>query len=284
MCLNDSLTLDNCASAQCGMRALALQLLIGPSLAEKAHTLATLAPQQLQVDVQARWPEPAGLPARPVRPELVAPAALSQRAVGTPEGHASLIHALAHIEANAINLALDAVWRFANMPQEFYRDWWCVAQEEARHFSMLQAHLTTLGYAYGDFAAHDGLWDMAKRTRDDVLARMALVPRTLEARGLDATPPIQKKLVSIGDLAGARLLDTILQDEIGHVQIGNRWYRWICAQRGLNPHSTDALLAHRYTAPAPKGPCNFAARRAAGFDEYELAHLCHATLRKGPPP
>jgi len=213
------------------------------------------------------------LPGRSDRPALVAPAQLARRPVTSVEGRAALIHSLAHIELNAINLALDIVWRFDAMPADFYRDWIGVAGEEARHFTLLHEHLATMGYAYGDFPAHDGLWEMAERTRDDLLARLALVPRTLEARGLDAAPPIRDKLQGVGDQRGAEILAIILADEIGHVAIGNRWYRWLCTQRGRDPVSSYAELAQHYRAPRLRGPFNLAARRAAGFDEQELAAL-----------
>ncbi len=217
--------------------------------------------------------EPNDLPGRPARPELVEPRRLGRRSMQSPEGRAVLLHALAHIEFNAINLALDAVWRFSGMPHAFYVDWLKVAAEEAHHFSLLVARLAELGHAYGDFPAHDGLWDMCDRTRDDVLARMALVPRTLEARGLDASPPIRARLQQAGDHASAEILDVILHDEIGHVLIGNRWFRHLCDERGLDPHPTYVVLADRYHAPKLRGPFNFAARRDAGFDETELAAL-----------
>jgi uncharacterized ferritin-like protein (DUF455 family) len=207
---------------------------------------------------------------------LVHPSKLKTRAVGTLEGRAGLIHALTHIEANAIGLALDMMWRFSGMPEPFYLDWWRVAQEEALHFELLQAHLSEMGYAYGDFPAHDGLWDMAERTKGDVLARLALVPRTLEARGLDATPAVRKRLVSVGDLAGAAILDIILRDEIGHVAIGNRWYRYLSGERRLDPIAAYTDLARRYQAPVLRGPFNLQARRAAGFTEAELEALHHA--------
>ena len=213
------------------------------------------------------------IPGRPDRPALVAPGKVPQRSIHTPAGRAALLHALAHIEFNAINLALDAIWRFGAMPDAFYRDWLKVAQEEALHFDLLSAHLHTLGYRYGDFDAHDGLWTMTEKTRDDVLARMALVPRTLEARGLDAAPPIRAKLAQAGDHAAAAILDIILRDEVGHVAIGNHWYGWLCEQRGLEPIATYASLAQRYQAPRLKGPFNLEARRTAGFSETELQAL-----------
>ena len=191
----------------------------------------------------------------------------------TVEGRAALIHALAHIEFNAINLALDAIWRFPGMPEQYYADWLQVAMEEATHFSLLSEHLLTQGFRYGDFPAHNSLWDMAEKTRDDILARIALVPRTLEARGLDASPPVRAKLAQAGDLAAAAILDIILRDEIGHVAVGNRWYRWLCDARGLDPVATYASLAVTYKAPVMRGPFNLEARRAAGFSESELTAL-----------
>jgi uncharacterized ferritin-like protein (DUF455 family) len=216
-----------------------------------------------------------GIPGRPAEPRLVSPRELKHRAVTSVPGRAALLHALAHIEFNAINLALDALWRFDGLPVAYYDDWLKVAAEEAYHFSLLASHLKTLGdeYHYGCFPAHDGLWEMARRTAGDWLARLALVPRTLEARGLDASPPIRAKLAGAGDAAGAAILDIILRDEIGHVAIGNRWYRWGCERAGLDPVETYARLAARYHAPRLRGPFNLEARRAAGFDDDELTAL-----------
>ncbi|MFL9896769.1 ferritin-like domain-containing protein [Paraburkholderia fungorum] len=228
--------------------------------------------------------EPADLPGRPARPELVDPRNLKRRSMQSPEGRAVLLHALAHIEFNAINLALDAVWRFAGMPAAFYTDWLKVAAEEAHHFSLLVARLAEFGHVYGDFPAHDGLWDMCERTRGDVLARMALVPRTLEARGLDASPPIRERLQQAGDHASAAILDVILRDEIGHVLIGNRWFRQLCEEGGLDPHATYTRLADQYHAPKLRGPFNFEARRDAGFDEAELAALAGLDATQPVPP
>ena len=213
------------------------------------------------------------IPGRPEKPELASPLAVKRRNMRTVEGRATLIHALAHIEFNAINLALDVIWRFPEMPEAFYADWLQVAQEEALHFSLLQAHLVTLGYAYGDFTAHNSLWEMATRTEHDILARIALVPRTMEARGLDASPPLRAKLAQAGDMAAAAILDIILRDEIGHVAIGNRWFGWLCEQGKLDPLTTYAELATRYSAPTLRGPFNMEARRAAGFSDAELASL-----------
>jgi uncharacterized ferritin-like protein (DUF455 family) len=213
------------------------------------------------------------IPGRPNKPELVTPPSLPKRSMRTLDGRAALIHALAHIEFNAINLALDAIWRFSDMPDDYYTDWLKVATEEAYHFSLLQAHLQSLGYEYGDFAAHNSLWEMVDRTKDDVLARMALVPRTMEARGLDATPQLRNKFAQINDTKMAAILDVILTDEIGHVAVGNHWFNWICAQRKLEPIATFEKLCLAYNAPKLKPPFNLEARRKAGFSEAELALL-----------
>lgn len=255
-------------------RSLAQQLLLISSPHEKALAVLQLTAQAPRIDGGEKIGEVPGLPGRPTKPPLVHPSQLKHRAVGTPEGRAALIHALAHIEANAINLALDAVWRFDGMPDRFYRDWLQVAQEEALHFQLLSAHLSSIGFTYGDFPAHDGLWEMAEKTKHELLARLALVPRTLEARGLDVCPAIRNKLVSVGDRKGADILDIILRDEIGHVAIGNHWYRYLCAQQGIDPVSTYTHLSNTYGAQMLKGPFNLEARRAAGFDDAEIAQLC----------
>ncbi|ALM81812.1 ferritin-like domain-containing protein [Bordetella sp. N] len=236
-----------------------------------------LLDDSLPVDPAIVLTDPGHLPGRPAKPALVAPSELTTRPAGTPQGRAALLHALAHIEFNAINLALDIVWRFPGLPADFYRDWVSVAREEASHFVLLNEHLATLGHGYGDFSAHNGLWDMAERTRDDVAARLALVPRIMEARGLDASPMIRDKLARVGDPRGAVILDIILRDEIGHVAIGNRWYHWLCADGSHDPVAWQAEMAQRYAAPRQRGPFNIDARRAAGFDESELAALSAAS-------
>jgi uncharacterized ferritin-like protein (DUF455 family) len=213
------------------------------------------------------------IPGRPTLPSLVPPQSVKHRSMHTAEGRAALIHALAHIEFNAINLALDAVWRFPDMPREYYVDWLRVAGEEAYHFSLLSSHLQTLGFRYGDFTAHNGLWEMAEKTQGDILARIALVPRTLEARGLDVSPAMRAKLAQAGDTAGAEILDIILRDEIGHVKIGNCWYGWLCDARDLDRVATYKSLAAQYNAPQLRGPFNREARLQAGFTEIELDAL-----------
>lgn len=225
------------------------------------------------IDPSQQLEEPPGLPGRPERPRLVPPKDVPTRSPFTPEGRAALLHAIAHIEFNAINLALDAVWRFEGMPEDFYRDWLRVAAEEALHFTLLREHLQSLGHDYGDFDAHDGLWLMTQRTAHDIVARMALVPRTLEARGLDATPPLQAKFARAGDARAVEILDVILRDEVGHVAIGNRWYRWLCEREGLEPVALYGELVERYQAPRLRPPFNREARRAAGFTDEELDFL-----------
>jgi uncharacterized ferritin-like protein (DUF455 family) len=216
---------------------------------------------------------PIDQPGQPDKPERVPPHKVPRRRADTETGRAALIHALAHVEFNAINLALDAAHRFAGMPPAYYADWLRVADEEALHFDLLNAHLATLGYTYGDFAAHNGLWDMALKTAHDPLVRMALVPRVLEARGLDATPLIVDKLRAANDLRMVEILVVIERDEVGHVAIGSRWFGWLCAARGLEPEATFRQLLVDYDAPPLKPPFNLAARRQAGFSEPELDWL-----------
>lgn len=249
-----------CMADPAGKAAAARDLLARSEAGEPLDPAAALVPTQ-------------PLPGRPARPALVPPARVPQRSTFTRDGRAALLHAIAHIEFNAINLALDAAWRFDGLPDAFYRDWLRVAGEEALHFGLLREHLRTLGHDYGDFDAHDGLWAMCEKTRHDLVARMALVPRTLEARGLDATPAIQARLAQAGDARAVQILDVILRDEIGHVAIGNRWYRWACARDGLDPLAHEALLVERHAAPRLRPPFNLAARRRAGFSEAELDAL-----------
>lgn len=216
---------------------------------------------------------PINQPGQPDTLNLVPPQQVPRRRVDTAVGRAALIHALAHIEFNAINLALDAAHRFADMPREYYADWLKVADEEALHFDLLNTHLATLGHTYGDFPAHQGLWDMALKTEHDPLVRMALVPRVLEARGLDATPLIVEKLKTAQDTRMIEILAIIERDEIGHVAIGSHWFGWLCDQRGIEPDATFRQLLVDYDAPPLRPPFNLEARRKAGFSEPELDWL-----------
>ncbi len=259
------------------LRTLAMLALALQDPPAKVRAAQALHAQVPALPVSPRAPDAAiPLPGRPARPELVHPARVPRRSPFKPEGLAALLHAIAHIEFNAINLALDAAWRFEGMPPAFHHDWVRVAAEEAYHYTLLAQLLADLGHAYGDFAAHDNLWTMCTRTQDDVVARMALVPRTLEARGLDATPQIQQRLRAVGTpmaLRAVQVLDIILRDEVGHVAIGNHWYRWLCAREGLDPVRHYALLVERHDAPRLHPPFNEGARRRAGFSDDELAVL-----------
>jgi len=213
---------------------------------------------------------------RPEKPLLVPPRKLPRRSLATPEGHAALIHSIAHIEFNAINLAWDAVYRFRDMPRDYYNDWVKVADEEAYHFQLIRDHLNSLGYDYGDFDAHNGLWEMAVKTAHDPMVRMALVPRVLEARGLDVTPGIMEKLGQYGDHNGVSVLEIILRDEVGHVEIGSRWFHFLCMQRKLEPEPTFRCLLKEYMkggGQIGKGPLHREARLAAGFTKEELNYL-----------
>jgi len=209
----------------------------------------------------------------PVRPELVPPRQVARRRMGSPEGQAAMIHAIGHIEFNAINLACDAVFRYRDMPAEFYTDWIQVAAEEVYHFSLIRYRLRKLGYDYGDFPAHTGLCDLARQTAADLLRRMALVPRMMEARGLDVTPGIMDKFRQIKDWATVEILQIILRDEIGHVQAGSRWFTYVCEQRGLEPEATYFKLLTDYTGGKMNCPLHIQARLEAGFSQSELKHL-----------
>lgn len=239
---------------------------------EKIALTSALAEDWQKQGLDHHATEPATLICgRPAKPELIPPKLVPQRSLATTEGRARLLHAIVHIEFSAINLALDHAVRFRGLPKTYYADWIGVAREEAEHFKLLRQRLHELGYDYGDFPAHAGLWEMAENTAHDPLVRMALVPRLLEARGLDATPPIQAKLEAVGDKTSARLLDIILRDEIGHVGLGDRWFRYLCQERCLDPEITYRNLLRQFKAPRPILPMNESARLAAGFSSAELA-------------
>jgi uncharacterized ferritin-like protein (DUF455 family) len=217
--------------------------------------------------------EPIGAPGRPLQPELVNPSLVPRRRLGSETGRAALVHAIAHIEFNAINLALDAVYRFRGMPETYYLDWISVAQDEARHFLLLQSRLKQMKHAYGDFPAHNGLWEMAEKTADSCLVRMALVPRVLEARGLDVTPGMIERLRSVGDSETVAALGVILAEEVRHVAIGTRWFKFCCEQENKPPAETFLeLLQSRFTGSI-RGPFNLEARAEAGFTSAEMDAL-----------
>lgn len=213
-------------------------------------------------------------PGRPRYPELLPPRKVKKRKLGTVRGRVALYHALAHIEFNAINLALDAAYRFDEMPDAFYSDWINVAKEEAYHFSLLNRHLKHLGAEYGDLPAHNGLWELCVETDFDVMVRMALVPRVMEARGLDVTPGLMQKLAQLGDQAAVDILAIIQRDEVGHVAIGNHWFKYMCDQRQLNVRETFSHLLHKHAKVAIiKGPFDEVSRMEAGFTRLEIEDL-----------
>ena len=209
----------------------------------------------------------------PLKPELVLPKNLPKRSMSSEEGRVILAHALTHIEFNAINLALDAVYRFRDMPTQYYADWIKVADEEAYHFGLLNQYLVQRGHSYGDYTAHNGLWEMAQKTSHDVMIRMALIPRVLEARGLDVTPGLIEKLRQFNDQDFIDVLEIIHRDEIGHVAIGSHWFKYICEQRKLDARSEFKLLIQQYMNGSLRGPFDEVVRLQAGFSEQELADL-----------
>jgi uncharacterized ferritin-like protein (DUF455 family) len=212
-------------------------------------------------------------PGRPEQPELVAPSAVPRRRLGSDEGRVALVHAIAHIEFNAINLALDAVCRFRDMPEAYYLDWISVADDEARHFQLLATRLGQLDRQYGDYPAHNGLWEMAEKTSDSCLVRMALVPRVLEARGLDVTPGMIERLRGVGDTETIAALEVILAEEVRHVAVGTHWFNYCCEQENKPPAETFLTLLRTHFTGSIRGPFNLAARSAAGFTSAEMDAL-----------
>lgn len=225
--------------------------------------------------IHADDPEPVQIevPGRPQRPLLVRPQDLPRRGLHTEEGRKALLHAIAHIEFNAINLALDAVYRFRQLPPEYISDWLQVAAEEARHFGLLAGRLAELGAGYGDFPAHNGLWEMSLKTDADPMERMALVPRVLEARGLDVTPGMIRRLEAAGDHASVAVLQVIQREEVGHVAIGSRWFRCLAQGRGLDPETTFLNLLEQHMPGGVRPPFALEARMAAGFSRAEMSAL-----------
>jgi len=239
----------------------------------------------LSPESDAPAPEPIRFPGRPERPRLVHPKHLPKRGLGSIAGRAAFLHAIAHIELNAVDLAWDAVYRFRDFPAdvaaEFAADFVRTADDEARHFQLLAARLAELGHAYGDFDAHNGLWEMAEKTADSALARMALVPRVLEARGLDVTPGLIERLRDVGDAESIAVLEVILREEVAHVAAGSRWFRWLCERDGLKPWPTFAGFVRAHASRAVQGPFNWEARRRAGFDDEEIAAIERGELAPG---
>lgn len=259
------------------LHAVAKQCLDATDPAEKLRLThaawQALQAGELQADPNSPAPEPIGSPGRPELPRLVPQRQVPHRGLGSQEGRAALVHAVAHIEFNAINLAWDAVYRFRGKPDAYYRDWVSCAHDEARHFVMLTGRLAELGHVYGDFDAHNGLWEMAEKTALYDTARMALVPRVLEARGLDVTPGMIQRLRCVGDEGTIAILEVILREEVAHVAAGTRWFRWCCERDGLDLREAFIDLLRDYMGYTLRGPFNRPARIEAGFDEEELDRL-----------
>lgn len=213
------------------------------------------------------------IPGRPALPKLVHPSKVARRKLTTEQGRVALIHAICHIEFNAINLALDAVYRFQNMPHDYYVDWMNVAAEESKHFLLLRDRLLQLNSSYGEYVAHNGLWEMAIKTQHSIVERMALVPRVLEARGLDVTPGMIDRLEAVDDIETVNILKIILQDEIGHVEIGTKWFRYACKQQNIDSEATFISLLKQYNVTIGNGLLHIDARTQAGFSQAELKAL-----------
>jgi len=210
----------------------------------------------------------------PEKPELLAPRQMPRRKLTTPDGIAAFFHAIAHVEFVAIYLAWDILYRFRGMPEQFYQDWLRVADEEAQHFALIRTHLLAMQVDYGDLPAHSGLWDHAKDTADDLPGRLAMVPRCMEARGLDVTPALIEKFKMLGDAASVAILTRILTDEVGHVELGSYWFKFVCRQRGFEAEAKyRALIDQYYVGGKPKGPFNRELRKMAGFSDAEIDWL-----------
>jgi uncharacterized ferritin-like protein (DUF455 family) len=239
------------------------------------HTLETgeltfISEQPVMPITRVRFPD---------KPVLLPPRDMPKRKLGSAEGVAAFFHAIAHVEFMAIYLAWDLLYRFRGLPDQFYQDWLKVADEEAQHFELIRTHLQAMNVNYGDLPAHSGLWDHAKDTADDLLARLAMVPRCMEARGLDVTPAIIAKFKQQGDDASVTLLKRILTDEVGHVERGSYWFKWVCGQQGFEPEAKyRQLIIQYYQGGKPKGPFNKELRIIAGFSTAELDWLENTTL------
>ena len=245
---------------------------IGPKLAETHRAQALSARGELAFEDLGSV-RPMAQTRFPAQPELLMPRDMPRRRLDSDEGKAAFFHALAHIEFVAIYLAWDIIYRFRGLPAAFYRDWLKIADEEALHFAMIREHLQTFGVDYGDLPAHRGLWTHAEDTAGDLLARLAVVPRCMEARGLDVTPGMIAKLKTMGDQAGVAILTRIYEDEIGHVERGSYWFNWLAGQRGLESEQAyrDAIV--NYYKGTPKGPFNREVRIIAGFSDNEINWL-----------
>ena len=256
------------------LRAHCLKALATNDLNEKLNQVKVIyesfRSHQMTIDSKADIQHTYHLPGAPLTPQIVPPRLVEKRSSSTEHGKLIFVHALAHIEFNAINLALDIIWRFKDLPDQFYSDWLQIAYEEHLHFNLLNDYLKKFGLSYGSFNAHNSLWEMAERTCHDLIHRLALIPRTMEARGLDVTPPIIEKFKQQKDDDIAAILQIIFEEEIRHVSIGNIWYRWACEAQELDPHETYKNLLKTYDIELNYEKLNKEARYKAGFLKEEL--------------
>lgn len=252
------------------LRGGAIDAIAASDLDDKMTKCTSTAHAWFSRSLSLRAPQDPAIPDRPGRPErpiLVAPGKMKKRSLHTDKGRIALLHAIAHIELNAVDLALDIVARFATepVPRSFFDGWMQVAAEEAKHFLMVRDRLRELGADYGDLPAHDGLWQAAHATRNDLHARLAVVPLILEARGLDVTPSMQDGMRQTGDTRSADILKVIYEDEKGHVAIGAKWFRFLCARARVDPAATFQKLVRANFRGGLKPPFNDLARAEAGL-------------------
>jgi len=256
------------------LRAQCLKALAANDLNQKLNQVQAIyesfKSHQIKIDSKSDIKHTYHLPGAPSKPDIVAPRLVEKRSASTQQGKLIFIHALAHIEFSAINLALDIIWRFKNLPEQFYSDWLQIAYEEKTHFNLLNSYLKKFDLAYGSFNAHNSLWEMAERTSHDLIHRLALIPRTMEARGLDVTPSIIEKFKQQRDDDIAEILQIIYEEEIRHVSVGNIWYRWACDTQKLDPHETYKNLLVTYDIELNYQKLNKEARYKAGFLKEEL--------------
>jgi len=206
-------------------------------------------------------------PARPEKPELLAPKDVPRRRLGSPEGRAALLHAVAHIELNAVDLHWDIIARFTDqpMPPGFHDDWVKAADEEAKHFTLICACLEAMGTRYGALGAHQGMWRAAEDTAHDLLARLAVVPMMLEARGLDVTPGMIDIFRAAGEDQSVAALEVIYAEEVAHVAYGSKWFNWLCGRAGSDPKDEFHRLVRQYFHSGLKPPFNEPKRADAGL-------------------
>jgi uncharacterized ferritin-like protein (DUF455 family) len=233
----------------------------------RAHAATWLAARAAGTPLPIGHGEPPPQPARPARPELLPPRDMPRRRPGSPTGRIALLHAVAHIELNAVDLHWDIIARFTTtpMPPGFYDDWVKAADDEAKHFNLICDCLEALGSHYGALPAHATMWQAAEDTAGDLLGRLAVVPMVLEARGLDVTPGMIALFRTAGDTQSLAALETIYAEEVAHVAYGSKWFNWLCGKENLDPKDAFHTLVRRYFHGALKPPFNDEKRAEAGI-------------------